>query len=117
MGSLPPAFQAGLTQLIKAGQRGSDPELYSDLIIDQLEEPRHYQVLKAILTDPAWCVKLFGDDQRIAPILPWLEQVRQSLLAYESGGISSAEAADSHPGAPVRPGAGLDSNPPVPGGG
>jgi hypothetical protein len=84
LGALPHELQLGINQLLRAARRGSDPVLYADLIIDQLtENPQHFQLLRAILTDPAWKAKLFGDEQKVADIAPWLEELRSLILTYD----------------------------------
>lgn len=91
--ALPMAIQLGIGQLLKAARKGADPVLYADLIIDQLDDPQHFATLKAILTDPTWKAKLFGDERTVADISPWLEELRKLILSYDPSAEDNQQSA------------------------
>lgn len=66
-------------QLIVAADKGSDPGIYFDLIVDALTEPQLLQ-LKQSLTGDDWCAKLFADDERVTSRISWFEELRQLIL-------------------------------------
>jgi hypothetical protein len=93
--TLPLGQRLFFDSMLGAASRGTDPGLYADLIIDQTP-PQELPKLKEILTAPDWCAKLFGDEQLVASIRPWLDELRQMVLEY------GTESPEQHaPGSPA----------------
>lgn len=80
-------FELGLS----AARRNSDPLLYADVIVDQLDD-NSLKVLQETLTPDDWCVKLFGDESTVADIRPWLETLRTALITYEPASSTDPSA-------------------------
>jgi len=110
-----PAEYAVLFKMgLKAARQNSDPALYLDLMVDQMDE-QSFQMVKQTLTPDDWCVKLFGDEAQVADIRPWLDELRRLILAYEPDSPIAAGpgSPDRTPAGPAGP----DANPPDHGGG
>lgn len=69
-------------QLLKAAQRGSDPAIYADLVLDTLND-QQFGELSGVLADEDWQAKLFGNDPRIVAQQAWFEELRNILLTAE----------------------------------
>jgi len=65
--------------LVSAGKRGSDVELYSDVVLDNLT-PEEEPVFKLILTGDSWFESIFAQIPEAVTVKPWLEQLRANLL-------------------------------------
>jgi hypothetical protein len=68
-----------LPMLQSAGQKGSDPALYADLILDQIP-PMAYPALRAWLTQAGCLDKIAAIDPSIRQQAPWWESLRAALL-------------------------------------
>lgn len=99
---LPPMQRVFFDTMLGAASRNSDPALYADLIIDQTPEAE-LPKLKEILTAPDWCAKLFGDENAVAAIRPWLEELRSMILEYGTTSDQPAQPATGSPN-PTAPG-------------
>lgn len=72
--------QSFIFMLIHAAERGSDPSLYYDMVVDNLDDNSINQ-LKLILVQPDWTTKLFENNPRVMACLPWFESLRQLFLS------------------------------------
>lgn len=80
---LPLHFRMMFDAAFRAAVKNSDPALYAELIYDQIDE-RGLAILREHLTPDDWCAKLFGDENAVANIRPWLDELRNLLLTDES---------------------------------
>jgi hypothetical protein len=71
-----------LNKVLVAAIENKDPALYADMIIETLSSEQ-LQMLRGVLTQSDWTVKLFGTDQRVAGCLDWLNELKQLLLSDE----------------------------------
>lgn len=85
-----------LSQILSAAARNSDPSLYVDMIFDNCNEVQIAEV-KQNLTDAAWPVNMFGDDQRAVQFRPWLEELKKQVLADDA----TNDTIPSGPGSPT----------------
>jgi hypothetical protein len=76
--------------LIGARKADSDPELYADLVLDQLDDTQIGPV-KNVLTNDNWKEFLFGQLPDAEKVGPWLESVRALILKAFSEHASSDE--------------------------
>jgi len=98
-----------IEQLLTAADKGSDPGIYYDLLVDALTEPQLVQ-LKQNLTAGDWCARLFNDDARVMARISWFEELRQLILndGKPDGQMTNATTdigtdnarSDSGPGSP-----------------
>ena len=65
--------------VINAARRDSPPELYAELVLDNLSEEQE-PILKTVLTSEAWFGQLFGGYPDAAALRPWLTKLRDLLL-------------------------------------
>jgi len=70
-----------LDQIMAAAERNSDPQLVADALCDALDDQALVN-LGQVLTDDAWKVKLFDNDERLANHEQWFEELRQLIIQY-----------------------------------
>jgi len=95
---LPLQYQIMFKLGLAAEERGSDPGLYYDIIVDQMGDDG-IKSFQQHLTGDDWCVKLFGSEAQVAHIRPWLDELRKMIMEH-----------NANP-APPEPPAGGDSTP------
>ena len=118
MGMLPPEFRILLQMGLKAAEKNSDPGIYFDLLVDQLE-PDQMAMMQQVVADDNWCRNLFGSDEAVAHIRPWLDDLRELILNYakEDTSRTTDPAGGDIQQDTVKPGpTGPGSNPPGDGG-
>lgn len=76
---LPLAMKVAVAGLVKAAERNADVELYADMVFDNIDES-NLRGLRNILTASDWKAKLFGDENKVAHVGPWLDQLRILIL-------------------------------------
>lgn len=89
---LPMEYQMMFRMGMNAAEKGSDPTLYYDLIVDNLNA-QQIAGLQNLLTPPDWCARLFGNENEVAHIRQWLDDLRDMILTH---GVQSP-----NPAAPV----------------
>lgn len=82
-------------QLFKAADKGSDPTLYADLIVDVLTDQQYVELIQALTLDD-WKVKLFGQDVRAQKHGVWLDELRKTLLNYDNNQVDGSEQLKSN---------------------
>ena len=89
-----------LGKILTAATENRDPALYADMISETLS-PAQLDMLKNVLTQADWAVKLFGQDQRVASCIEWLTELKQLILTDASSEPTTESAGKS--GDPVQP--------------
>lgn len=88
-----------LNKVLVAASQGADPTLYADMIIEMLPEDK-LKMLRDVLTQADWAVKLFGEDQRVQASMVWLTELKNQIL---SDGVSSESSSPAGSGPTVPP--------------
>jgi hypothetical protein len=99
---MPIQFQMMFRMGLAAARKNSDPVLYYDLLIDQMDEAG-IKFLQETLTGDDWCAKLFGDETQVADIRPWLDELRQLIITHGTDPVTPEPPAGGEPPAPDRP--------------
>jgi hypothetical protein len=76
---MPTAYKSLFAMAIAAAEKGGDVGLYADIILDQLDE-NGMRLVQQTLTGSDWCAKLLGDENAVAHVRPWLEELRRIIL-------------------------------------
>jgi hypothetical protein len=71
-----------LNKVLSAATENKDPALYADMISETLS-PEQFQMLRGVLTQADWAVKLFGQDQRVQGCMEWLTELKTLILTDE----------------------------------
>lgn len=70
-------IKTGISQLMKAASKNSAPEVYAEMILDQLPE----NVVQEFITNPGAFEKLIKIEPRAAQFRPWFELVGEHVKA------------------------------------
>ena len=89
---LPPQYQVMLKLGLSAAERGSDPALYYDLLVDNMGDDG-IKMLQQALTGDDWCAKMFGDEAQVAHIRPWLDELRSLIITHVTNPVISESPA------------------------
>jgi len=71
-----------LNKVLEAAVAKKDPLFYADMIAETLSEEQ-FQMLRNVLTQADWTVKLFGQDQRVQGCMAWLNELKTIILTDE----------------------------------
>jgi hypothetical protein len=83
----PNPVQLALPMLVSAARKGGEPELYHDLIAEQLNDLQYEQLVQ-LLEKPDWCAQLFGNPPEIAAdqkVKDWFEALRKLFITPDAG--------------------------------
>jgi len=86
-----------LGKVLQAASENRDPALYADMIMETLE-PAQLDMLRRVLTQADWAVKLFGEDQRVQTCMAWLVQLKELILSDVSEQPTAGAAATTPTG-------------------
>ncbi len=92
-----------LANLVRAARRGSDVDLYHDLVMSELAD-EDVPMFQQVLTSEGWFDTLFGNLPDKTQIRPWFEQLRTRLLetfaqelTASNGSAEPVQSASSSP--------------------
>lgn len=87
-----PWLKAQIEKFLPAARRrGSDPELYAALMLDELPEDQDADALTQFVERPDWFEWLKSIDPRVAESPQWFAQMRAHLLEYLKEGDEPAQ--------------------------
>lgn len=86
-----PWLKGQVERLIVCAARGSDPELYAEVLLDELPAALDPQKMAALLASPDWFKMFSGLDARISQYPEFFDAVRQTILGMiqEATGVSA----------------------------
>lgn len=80
--SMLPWLRATLETLIVQAARDRDPDLYAQVVVDNIPEGINVKDFKTFIARPDWWQQLAGFDQRVTPYQGWFKAFRDGVLEY-----------------------------------
>lgn len=96
-----PWLKEQLNTLVQKAQRGSDPDLYAEVVLDSLPENIHGDVLLDFLKRPDWFNLMAQFDPRVRDHSRWFGELRASIIS--TGERIKAELTEAPASAPAAP--------------
>lgn len=98
-----PWLRGQLATLVKAAAKNSDPELYADLVLDQLPEDIHGDRLLEFLMRADWFQMMAQFDSNVGQYHEWFTELREEI--FKAAAVIKAQVAEEDKpaqGAPVQ---------------